>query len=165
MKIKFEAQIEKFEKKGEKTGWTYLNFPYEKAIKIHKSDKKSFYVKGKIDQAEIKNLAVLPMGEGDYIITLNAELRKKIGKSKGMKVVLEIEKDTSEFSPDNDFLDCLKDDLKAFNYFKELPLSHQRYFSKWIESAKTEETKARRIAKTLSALARRMNYAEMMREK
>ena len=39
----------------------------------------------------------------------------------------------------------------------------QTYFSKWIESAKTEETKANLIARAVTALSRKLGYPEMMR--
>ena len=57
----------------------------------------------------------------------------------------------------------LNDEPGAFEFFKTLPGSHQRYFSKWIDSAKTEPTKAKRIAQTVNALAKNLGYAEMLR--
>ncbi|MBN8785519.1 MAG: YdeI/OmpD-associated family protein, partial [Terrimonas sp.] len=39
----------------------------------------------------------------------------------------------------------------------------QNYFSKWIESAKTEATRAKRIAMTVSATAKKWGYPEMIR--
>ncbi|RYD71709.1 MAG: hypothetical protein EOP53_23195, partial [Sphingobacteriales bacterium] len=38
------------------------------------------------------------------------------------------------------------------------------YYSKWIESAKTEPTKTKRIAIVVSGLARHMDYGAMLRE-
>jgi hypothetical protein len=48
-------------------------------------------------------------------------------------------------------------------FFKTLPGSHQRYFSKWIDSAKAVETKAKRIAWAVTALSKKQGYAEMLR--
>jgi uncharacterized protein YdeI (YjbR/CyaY-like superfamily) len=61
-------------------------------------------------------------------------------------------------------IECLSDEPAALSYFKKLPGSHQKYYSKWIESAKTEATKAKRIALTVNACARQMHFGEMMRE-
>ena len=55
------------------------------------------------------------------------------------------------------------DEPIALEYFNSIPLSHRKYYSNWIESAKTEPTKAKRIAQTVTACARRQNYAEMIR--
>jgi uncharacterized protein YdeI (YjbR/CyaY-like superfamily) len=60
-------------------------------------------------------------------------------------------------------MQCLHDEPKAWDFFKVLPGSHQRYFSKWIDSAKTEETKANRIAQAVNALAKQLGYPEMLR--
>jgi uncharacterized protein YdeI (YjbR/CyaY-like superfamily) len=59
---------------------------------------------------------------------------------------------------------CLSDEPSAKRFFQTLPGSHQRYFGKWIESAKTEQTKTKRIANAISALAKDMGYPEMMRD-
>ncbi|HVF97457.1 MAG TPA: YdeI/OmpD-associated family protein, partial [Flavisolibacter sp.] len=47
--------------------------------------------------------------------------------------------------------------------FESLTKGHRLYFSKWIESAKTEPTKAKRIAMAVNALAKGWGYPEMMR--
>ncbi len=62
-----------------------------------------------------------------------------------------------------DFIDCLTDLPFAKEFFEQLAPSHQRYFSKWIDDAKTDETRAKRIAASLNALERGMSYGEMIR--
>jgi hypothetical protein len=44
-----------------------------------------------------------------------------------------------------------------------LPGSHRNYFSKWIDSAKTDATKTKRIAMAVNALSKKWGYPEMMR--
>jgi uncharacterized protein YdeI (YjbR/CyaY-like superfamily) len=41
--------------------------------------------------------------------------------------------------------------------------SHQKYFSKWIESAKTAQTKTKRILMAVTALGQGKGYPEMIR--
>ena len=43
--IKFTATILKFDKQGEKTGWTYIIIPSEMAQQLYPGNKKSFRVK------------------------------------------------------------------------------------------------------------------------
>ena len=62
-----------------------------------------------------------------------------------------------------DFIECLNDEPGARGFFGTLPKGHQNYFSKWIESAKTEPTKAKRIAQAVTALAKKQGFPEMLR--
>lgn len=161
--IRFTTVLKKFGQQGEKTGWTYIEIPEAIAAKIKKGQKTSFRVKGKIDEYKLNQVATIPMGGGDFIIAVNAEMRKGIGKKQGMQVVVQLEEDKSAFRFSEDFLECLADEPKAKEYFGSLPGSHQKYFSKWIDSAKTIDTKAKRIAMAVKALSLKMGYAEMIR--
>ncbi len=161
--ISFTAAIEKFSEKGEKSGWTYIAIPAEMAEKMKPGSRKSFRVKGKLDKVVVQGLALLPMGGGDFILPLNASLRKSLAKREGAMVKLQLQEDSSAFVFNQQFLECLADEPTAATFFQSLPGSHQRYFSKWIDEAKTVETRVKRIAMAVNALARRMGYGEMLR--
>ena len=161
--VKFTATILKFSEQGEKTGWTYLTIPAEIALQLLPDNKKSFRVKGKLDAHEIKGVALLPMGKGDFIMALNAELRKKTGKKKGHLLEVQLELDTVPYEVNKTLMECLKDEPKALNYFESLPTAHKNYFSKWIESAKTIPTKTKRITMTVHAMLKKMDFPEMLR--
>lgn len=161
--VSFTAIVEKFEEKGEKTGWTYIDIPAAIASQLHPTNKQSFRVKGTINNVPIKFIALLPMGEGHYILPINAELKKKIGIRKGNKVQVFLEKDTSEFLFNQDFLDCVHDVPEALSFFSTLSASHQKYFSKWIDTAKTQHTKEKRIIMAVNALSKYMGFPEMIR--
>jgi endonuclease-3 len=163
MPVKFSAVIKKFDKQGEKTGWSYIEIPASVAQKIKPATKTSYRVKGKIDAHKLEQVALLPMGDGSFIIPLNANMRKAIGKRQGYEVTVHLQHDSSDFRFNSDFIECLSDEPKAAEYFKTLPGSHQKYFSKWIDSAKTDETKAKRIAMAVKALAQKMGYADMLK--
>ncbi len=162
--IRFKVLIEKFGKKGEKTGWTYITIPARQANKIKPDTKVSFRIHGKLDDYPIKGLAILPMGQGDYILPLNASIRKQIKKKAGDTLTVEVGLDDKTPTLSADLVACLKEEPAAYTHFKSLPKSHQNYFSKWIESAKTVQTKSRRIAMALNALSRRKGFNEMVRE-
>src|SRR3984957_6123810 len=157
--ISFKATIQRFGEMGEKTGWTYIEIPAELAEKLCK-DKTSFRVKGKLDDHPIKQIGLWPMGEGNFILPLNAEIRRAIGKKKGYELSVKLELDTSPITPSSDFIACLKDDPKALENFNRLPKSERNYFSKWIDGAKTEPTKAKRIAKTVNAMMKGYRYGQ-----
>jgi hypothetical protein len=160
--IRFTATILKFNKQGEKTGWTYIIIPEAIAQQLKPGNQKSFRVKGKLDAYEIKQIALLPMGSGTFIMPLNVAMRKGIGKTKGSFLQVQIQEDLEIYKLNVAFMECLNDEPEAMAFFKTFPLSHQRYFSKWIEAAKTEQTITKRIANAVSALSRKMNYVEMM---
>ena len=149
---------------GEKTGWSYIEIPIELSEKLKPGYKQSFRVKGKLDQFEITGVALTPMGEGHFIMSLNADLRKGIGKRAGAELQVQIQVDDNAnpiSSPE--FMECLADEPEALAFFKTLAKGHQNYFMKWIESAKTAPTKTKRIAMAVTALARKMGYPEMIR--
>jgi hypothetical protein len=163
--VSFTATIKRFGTQGEKTGWTYIEIPDDIANSLKKGYRQSFRVKGKIDAFSIKQVALLPMKGGGFILTLNSAIRKGIAKGIGAMVVVKITEDKAPFRFNKDFLECLKDEPVALSYFNSLPGSHQRYFSKWIDDAKTISTRAKRIAMAVNALARKKGYGEMLRNK
>jgi hypothetical protein len=161
--VQFTTTIQKFDKQGEKTGWTYIRVPAKEAESINPGIKTSYRVKGTLDQYSIEKIAMLPMGDGDFIIPLNATMRKGIRKSKGDKLAVQLELDSEPLALDRDFMDCLHDEPQALRYFQSLAKGHQNYFSKWIQGAKTSPTKAKRIAMAVTALAKGMGFPEMLR--
>jgi uncharacterized protein YdeI (YjbR/CyaY-like superfamily) len=161
--IRLTVVLKRFDKQGEKTGWTYIEIPEDLAQKLKPGNRKEFKVKGKLDNHTIHRVSLLPMGGGGFIMPVNAAMRKAIGKRHGAMVTLQATEDTSEFIFDTDFMNCLADDPAALEFFKMLPGSHQRYFSKWISSAKTEQTKAKRIAQSINGLAKKLGYSDTMR--
>jgi len=161
--VSFSAIIHRFDKKGEKTGWTYIEIPSDIANSLKPKNKMSFRVKGLLDDFQIKQVALIPMGEGEFILPLNAGIRKGIRKKEGAMLLLKLEEDKSPILLDSDFTMCLEDDEIANDFFKTLTKSHQQYFSKWIASAKTEETKVKRIAMAVNALSKQLGYPEMIR--
>jgi uncharacterized protein YdeI (YjbR/CyaY-like superfamily) len=104
------------------------------------------------------------MGKGDFILTVNAALRKGIGKRKGATVKVQLEMDYEPILPPVELLECLQDEPEALKYFNSLPQGHRNYFTKWIESAKTEPTKTKRIAMVIKTMVHKMDFGTMLRE-
>ena len=161
--VKFTCTILKFDKQGEKTGWTYIEVPADLAQQLKPGSKLGFRVKGKLDNYKITQVALLPMGGGNFIMPVNQEMRKAIHKRHGAMLDVQLALDESDFIFNKDFMDCLDDEPAAKKFFNTLPGAHQRYFSKWIDSAKTEPTKIKRITMAVNALAKKWGYPEMLR--
>lgn len=161
--VVFTAQLLRFGSKGEKTGWTYIEIPAELANELKFGKKQSFRVKGLLDNLSIKSVALLPMGEGDFIMPINAGMRRALKKAEGAMIKISLEVDDDPIPLSADLLECLHDEPQALAFFNQLSKSHQNYFSNWIESAKTIDTKSSRIAKSIQGLSMGMNYGEMYR--
>jgi hypothetical protein len=161
--ITFTTRIQQFKENKEKTGWSYLEVSSSQAEKLNPGVKKTYRVKGFIDQHKIEKVALMPLGEGKFILPMNASMRKGTGKKTGDQVKVQLEMDAREIKPPSDFIKCLKDEPKALEFFESLPKGHQNYFSNWISSAKTIETKTKRITMALIALATGQGFGEMIR--
>jgi len=162
--IKFNAIIARFEQKGEKTGWTYVTVPAAVACLIKPGVKKSFRVRGLLDQHKISGVALLPMGEGDFILTLKSSLKKVLEKKEGDPLYLELEEDIDfEILMPPDLELCLSEEQKLMDSFLIQPKSHQNYFINWLNAAKTEPTRVKRLTLIVMAMEKRLNYGEMIR--
>jgi hypothetical protein len=161
--VDLTAILKRFASQGEKTGWTYIEIPVGKARQLKPGNKKTFRVKGKLDNYLFKQVALLPMGNGGFIMAVNATMRKGIGKRMGATVEVRMEVDDRPLTPPADLMACLADEPEALAFFNQLTKGHQNYFTKWIGSAKTEPTKARRIAQAINGLTRKQDFGQMLR--
>ena len=161
--IQFTTTISQFASQGEKTGWCYIKIPMTIAQKLKPGNKKSFRVRGRLDEHEIKAVSLLPMGGGDFILAVNASMRKALRKSRGAKIFVQIEVDHKKPEPPAELIECLKDEPGAYVFFMQLSPSHKNYFSNWIKSAKTDGTRAKRIACCVTALSKKFDFGQMIR--
>ena len=162
--VQFNAMILQFGEMGEKTGWRYIEVSAEIAQQLKPGNKKPFRVRGKLDSYPISGFALMPMGEGKFIMPLKLEIRKAIHKESGamVTITLEVHKDYKVEVPE-DLQECFEFDPEALAQFNTLPRSHRDYFIKWIESAKTNETRNKRIINTVNAMLRKWDYGQMIR--
>jgi hypothetical protein len=161
--VQFITTILKFAQQGEKTGWTYIIVPEKMALQLKPGNKKSFRVKGKLDDYVIKAVALLPRGGGDFIMAFNEGMRKGTGKQMGATLKVQLQTDDKPLVLNKEMMECLADEPPALAFFSSLPRSHQHYYSKWIGDARTEATRTKRIAQAVSGLAKKMDFGEMVR--
>ena len=60
-------------------------------------------------------------------------------------------------------MECLADEPAALKYFNSLPQGHRNYFTKWIDSAKTDATKTKRIVLVVKTMVKKMDFGAMLR--
>ena len=162
--VEFDTIMLQFAEQGEKTGWTYIEIPADIAQQLKPDTRTSFRVKGMLDSLPVSGMALMPMGEGNFIMALKAEVRKGIHKNAGAMLHVCIEEDTEyKVEIPDDLQECFDFEPDALDFFNSLPKSHREYFIKWINEAKTSETRAKRIVNTVNAMLRKWKYNEMLR--
>ena len=163
--VEFTTMILQFAEQGEKTGWSYIEIPADIAQQLKPRNKKSFRVRGILDALPVRGMALMPMGEGNFIMALKAEVRKGIRKNAGAMLQVRLEEDTDyKVEMPADLQECFDFDPDALEFFNTLAKSHRDYFIKWIDSAKTRETREKRIVNTVNAMLRKWSYNVMLRE-
>lgn len=140
--------LEKFPGKG---GWTYA------CIRDIRHEKKNHFgwkkVRGFIDDYEIKESHLMPMGKGKLFLPVKAEIRKKINKQAGDSVnILLFIADNAVPITDEDFMLCLKEDPEALTNFNSFPDIEQKRYQEWIAAVKSEEMKVDRMARAINRI-------------
>ncbi|MDH6388781.1 uncharacterized protein YdeI (YjbR/CyaY-like superfamily) [Dysgonomonas sp. PH5-37] len=92
------------------------------------------------------------------MIPVKTEIRKKIKKEAGDWVHIVLYANDEPLVTLEDFLLCLHDEPEALRFYQSLSEIEQQDYVKWIFSAKAEQTKVERIAKTLDRLAMNQKY-------
>ncbi|MBP6334990.1 MAG: DUF1905 domain-containing protein [Bacteroidia bacterium] len=146
-------KLEKYPGKG---GWTYVVIP-----EIQPDSRAHFgwvKVKGNIDGFEISNYRLMPLGKGKLFLPVKAEIRKKIKKEEGDWVTITLYADNDPVFIPEELLLCLQDDPELHKAFLACTDGEKKAFIDWIGSAKKEETKVRRLAKTLDMLSKGIKF-------
>jgi hypothetical protein len=96
---------------------------------------------------------IAPMA-GSYWIPVSAEVRERAGVSANDQVEVGVELDTEprEIEVPSDFAAAIEADVDAKKFFDGLSYSKKRWHVLSVESAKTDETRQRRIAKSIDML-------------
>lgn len=146
-------QLEKFPGKG---GWTYAKIP-----EIAQNKKNPFgwvKVKGFIDDIEIKDYRLMPMGNGSLFLPVKAEIRKKIKKIEGDFIHVKLMEDNNPIEIPLEFQLCLQDDPIALEVFSLFTDDEKRAYISWIYSAKKEETRIERIATSINKISKNLKF-------
>lgn len=162
--VNFNAEIERFDSNGEKTGWSYIFIAEEIAKQIKPDDRRGFRVRGQIDNVTISGKSLIPMGSGDFILALDAKLRKQLNKEVGNPVSLSLEHDVDfKIEMPEDLEVCLAQEDGLLEHFLSYTKSHQNYFIVWLNTAKTEATRTKRLIMIVDAMAKKQDFGLMLR--
>jgi len=105
-----------------------------------------------VDGYAISKYNIMPIKDGHHFLPVRAEIRKKIWKEAGNIIEVILYEDRSTVVTPDELQTCLGDEPTALKFFESLSESKRKYYIEWIYSAKKEETKVNRIAKTMELL-------------
>ena len=146
---KFKATLQRPDGVGT---WHYVDTP----IQVEKE----FGVKGKLPVCgKVNGVAftstLMPRGNGEHYLVLDKSIRTQANIELGGSVELEISKDISkrEVSLPADFKESLLTNQRANAYFESLAYSHKKAYVGWVNDAKKDAARQRRIEKAVNLLA------------
>jgi hypothetical protein len=142
--VNITVTLEKF---PGKSGWTYGRLPGVKPdphthfgwIKVH----------GFIDDFEIRQYHLMPMGNGELFLPVKAEIRKKIRKTVGDRVKVVLYRDEDDIYIPEELEECLELDPSAKTSFEKLETSQKKVLIISIYSLKDDTNRAERIAQLM----------------
>jgi hypothetical protein len=144
-KYTFRARIED---PGGGGAFVRIPFDVEQAF-----GKKRVPVRATIDGEPYRG-ALVRMGEPCHILIVLKEIRQKIGKDFGDEVEVTLAEDTEPrvVEVPEDFQQALDQDPAAQTAFEKMSYTHQREYVNAILEAKRDETRRKRIAKSIEML-------------
>ncbi len=148
-----EYLLKKFEGKG---GWTYAEIP--EVVQNKNNHFGWVRVRGTIDGFEIKNYNLAPMGNGRLFLPVKLEIRKAIKKNAGDTVRVILYADDLPTEIPDELKECLENEPGLYEKFMTYSDGEKKGFINWIYSAKTDETKADRIVKTLEKIEKGLRF-------
>ena len=154
--IRFRAVIEQHKKLDA----AYIQFPFD--VYELFGTKGRVKVKAIFDGKIEYRGSLANMGMGCHRLGITKEIRKKIDKSFGDEVEVEIVKDIEDrvVPIPNDVMNLFKMNKNAYDFYKSLSFTDQKEYMQWIESAKKEVTRAKRIVLLLEKLANKKRYVD-----
>jgi hypothetical protein len=110
-------------------------------------------VKALIEGVPYRGLLVR-MGGPNHMLIILKGIREQIRKTFGDEIQVSVELDTEErvIEIPKDLIKELKKDKEAKFFFDKLSYTHKREYVNWINEAKKEETRQRRVVKTIAML-------------
>lgn len=151
--IQFDAVIQSGDSPG---GGAWVDFPYE--LKETYGIYNLVSVKTTFD-GEVSHGRLAKMGGIMPVLGIKKSIMEKIGKQRGNTVHVTVELDSGPnwLALPQDLLDQLKLTPELEDFVNSLSNYHKKEYVEWINSAKKEETRTKRIKKTIEILKSKYN--------
>ncbi|MEM1318836.1 MAG: YdeI/OmpD-associated family protein [Bacteroidota bacterium] len=128
----------------------YIKIPFDVEAEY---GKKRVKIKATFDGEPYRGLLVR-MGQPEHILIIKKDIRTKIDKNFGDTITVTLEEDTEPrvVTVPEDFAAAMNAAPEVVAFFQKLSYTHQKEYVQWIEGAKREETRNRRINKALEMM-------------
>jgi hypothetical protein len=142
---RFSATIQRSE-----GGGAYVTIPFDVEAAF---GRKRVPVHATID-GEPYTGSLVRMGGECHVLGVLKEIRERIGKQPGDMVDITLVEDVAPRSVEvpEDLRATMDAQPAAAEFFRSLSYSHQREYVRWVEGAKRDATRQRRIARTVELL-------------
>lgn len=129
----------------------YIEFPYD--VETEFGSKGQVKVVATFDGVAYRG-SLVKMGGNCHWIGITQAIRKQTGRNPGDTINVTITKDDAVRTVEipADFETLLQEDAEILAFFNKLSYSHQREYVNWINDAKKEETRLRRMTKAIGML-------------
>jgi hypothetical protein len=131
---------------------TGINVPFD-VLKVFGS-RARVPVRGTINGFPYRS-SIFPMRDGKHFMVVNGKIRAATNLKGGETITVTMERDDAPriVTPPADLVRALRSNKEARATWEKLSYTHRKEYAQAIEEAKQPETRARRIAKTIEALA------------
>ncbi|MDX9789618.1 MAG: YdeI/OmpD-associated family protein [Candidatus Kapaibacterium sp.] len=132
---------------------TYIEFPYDAFECFGKKGQIKVYVN--VNGYEYRS-SLVKMGHHCHLVVFRKEHRIATGLSVGDKIHVNIreDKDIRDVEIPSDVKEALEVFPDIDDFFHNMSYSHRKEYVEWINSAKKEETRIRRIIKGIETLTK-----------
>jgi hypothetical protein len=148
--LKLKTRLHREDIKG---SWTYL--VVRDAFNVFGS-KTHIQVKGTIDNHPIEG-TLQPRGDGSHWFAVKKEWRDAIGKTIGETVDVIFENTVLSHTEPDDLKKAISKNKKAAAQWESFTDSKKKYYIVWIENAKQEETRKKRIKQAIGRIEKGLN--------
>jgi hypothetical protein len=148
--IKLKTTLHREDIKGSRTYCVVRD-----AAKVFGS-KGNIQVKGTLDGFAVEG-TLMPRGDGSHWFAVKKEWRDAIGKSIGESVELILEDTVLSHSTPDDLQKAISKSKKAKAQWETFSDSKKKYYIVWIENAKQEDTRKKRIKEAIKRIEKGLN--------
>lgn len=150
---RFKAEI----KKHPKLNAAFVEFPW--SVKEEFGTNGQVKVRAKFEGREYRG-SLVKMGHHCHRIGLGQDVRKAINKEPGDTIKVEITRDDEPriVEVPADLQKLFTRNKTVGRFFDTLSYTHRKEYVRWIESAKKEETRNNRLARTIEMLKEKIKH-------